>query len=131
MAGEKPLILIADDDENIRSILRLKLEASDFRVIEAKNGQEAVDTCKTEHPNLIVMDVSMPVMTGTEAVTHIKKDKKLRDIKVVFLSNYGEESELNAWLDQKYAKEMGVIDYIKKSEDISKIVEKITSLLHG
>ena len=131
MSGEKPFILITDDDENIRNILRLKLEALDMRVLEAKNGQEAIDACKKERPDLIVMDVSMPVMTGTEAVTHIKEDKDLQSIKIVFLSSYGEESELNAWMDQKYAKEIGAVDYIKKTDDIAKIVEKITTLLHG
>ncbi len=131
MPGEKPLILLTDDDASIRNILRIKLEAAQFEVVEAKNGQEAIDFCSKQRPDLIVMDVSMPVMTGTEAVTHIKEDPKLRDIKVVFLSSFGEESELNAWIDQKYAKELGAVDYMKKGEDIGKIIEKITTLLHG
>ena len=131
MQGEKPLILVTDDDANIRGILRLKLEAEHFRVVEASNGKEAIKKSKEEHPDLIVMDVGMPVMTGTEAVTLIKEDPKLHDIKVVFLSNFGEEDKLNAWLDQKYAKELGAVDYMKKSEDLSLIVEKIKALLNA
>jgi len=131
MEGEKPLILIVDDDADIRSILRIKLEAAGMRVVDAQDGQDAIDKSKHEHPALIVMDVRMPVMSGTEAVGIIKQDPKLRDIKIVFLSNFGEEDEINAWLDQKYAKELGAMDYMKKSEDLSKIVEKITSLLNA
>jgi len=131
MEGEKPLILIVDDDADIRSILRVKLEAAGLRVMEAQDGQDAIDKCKHERPALIVMDVRMPVMSGTEAVSLIKEDPKLRDIKIVFLSNFGEEDEINAWLDQKYAKELGAMDYIKKSEDLAVIVTKITTLLNG
>jgi CheY-like chemotaxis protein len=131
MEGEKPLILIADDDADIRSILRVKLEASGLRVVEAQDGQDAIDKCNHERPALIVMDVRMPVMSGTEAVSNIKEDPKLRDIKIVFLSNFGEEEEINAWLDQKYAKDLGAMDYIKKSEDLAVIVAKITTLLNG
>lgn len=131
MKQEKPLILVTDDDDTIRSILRLKLEAAEMRVLEARNGKEAIEQCSKERPDLIVMDVGMPVMTGTEAVAKIKEDPNLKDITVVFLSNFGEEDKLNAWLDQKYAKELGAVDYMKKSEDIALIVEKITSLIHG
>lgn len=129
MATQKPLVLIVDDDPDIRAILRTKLEASGLRVNEASNGQEGIDQCHKERPDLIVMDVRMPVMSGTEAVMHIKEDASLRDIKVVFLSNFGEEDEINAWIDQKYAREMGAVDYMKKSDDLSKIVEKIQALL--
>jgi two-component system phosphate regulon response regulator PhoB len=131
MEGEKPLILIVDDDADIRSILRVKLEAAGYRIAEAQDGQDAIDKCKHEPPALIIMDVRMPVMSGTEAVSVIKEDPKLKDIKVVFLSNFGEEEEINAWLDQKYAKEMGAMDYIKKSEDLVVIVQKITALLNA
>lgn len=131
MTSEKPLILVTDDDADIRNILHLKLEAAGFRVLEAQDGQDAINKCKQEHPALIVMDVRMPVMSGTEAVTIIKEDPKLKDVKIVFLSNFGEEQEINAWLDQKYAKELGALDYIKKSEDLSVIVTKVTSLLNA
>ncbi|MBP6885869.1 MAG: response regulator [Candidatus Pacebacteria bacterium] len=131
MDNAKPLILVTDDDASIRNILHIKLEAAGFRVSEATNGQEAIDFCKKEKPALIVMDVGMPVMSGTETVTAIKKDDAIKDIQIIFLSNFGEENELNAWLDQKFAKELGAVDYMKKSEDISKIIEKITSLVHA
>ena len=131
MADRKPNILLVDDDPDIRAILKTKLETSGMAVTEAENGQAAIDRCKLEHPDLIVMDVRMPVMSGTEAVMQIKEDPALKDIKVVFLSNFGEEEEINAWIDQKYAREMGAVDYMKKSDDLSSIVVKIEHLLNA
>ena len=128
MDDQKPLVLVVDDDADIRSILRTKLEAAGLRIMEAANGQEAIDICRKEKPCLIVMDVRMPVMSGTEAVSRIKDDPALRNIKVVFLSNFGEEAEVNAWIDQKYARELGALDYMKKSDDLGKIVAKIQEL---
>ena len=125
----QPLVLLVDDEPDIISILSTKLEAAGMRVVSASNGQEAIDTAKKEKPDLIVMDVRMPVMSGTEAVTKIKEDPALKDTKVVFLSNFGEEEEINAWIDQKFAREMGAMDYMKKSEDLGKIVAKIQQLL--
>ncbi len=127
----QPLILVVDDEPDIISILRTKLEAAGMRVISAQNGKEAIETARKEKPDLIVMDVRMPVMSGTEAVTKIKEDPALKDTKVVFLSNFGEEEEINAWIDQKFAREMGAMDYMKKSEDLGKIVAKIQQLLNA
>jgi CheY-like chemotaxis protein len=131
MQEPAPLVLVADDEKDIRTILRTKLEASGFRVIEAENGQDAIDKCRLERPALVVMDVRMPVMSGTEAVSRIKEDPSLKDIKIVFLSNFGEEQEINAWIDQKYAREIGAVDYIKKSDDLAAIMQKITNILHA
>lgn len=130
MGDTKPLILLADDDPDIRAILRTKLEATGFRVHEAENGQAAIDQCKQERPDLIIMDVRMPVMSGTEAVMRMKEDATLRDIKIVFLSNFGEEAETNTWIDQKYAREIGAVEYLKKSENLDTLVLKIQKLLH-
>ena len=127
----QPLVLVVDDEPDISAILRTKLEAAGMRVQTAANGKEAIVVATKEKPDLIVMDVRMPVMSGTEAITKIKEDPALRDTKVVFLSNFGEEEEINAWIDQKYAREMGAVDYIKKGEDLGKVVEKIQQLLNA
>ena len=131
MQEPAPLVLVADDEKDIRTILRTKMEASGFRVTEAENGQDAIDKCRLERPALVIMDVRMPVMSGTEAVARIKEDPSLKDIKIVFLSNFGEEQEINAWIDQKYAREIGAVDYIKKSDDLAAIMKKITDILHA
>jgi CheY-like chemotaxis protein len=127
--AKKPLILLADDDNDIRGILALKLRAAGLEVVEATNGQDAIDKAHQRPPDLIVMDVRMPVMSGTEAMGVIKSDPQTKDIKVVFLSNFGEEDEINAWIDQKFAREMGAVDYMKKSDDLQKIIAKIQEML--
>lgn len=127
----QPLVLIVDDEPDISGLLRTKLEAAGLRVTTASNGKEGVEAARKDHPDLIVMDVRMPVMSGTEAITRIKEDPALKETKVVFLSNFGEEEEINAWIDQKYAKEMGAVGYMKKSEDLSVLVEKIQQLLNA
>ena len=128
-APAKPLVLLADDDSQIRGILALKIKAAGFQVAEAENGQEAIDKCKQQKPDVIIMDVRMPIMSGTEAVTIIKNDPQLKDIKIIFFSNFGEDDELDAWLDQKYAKEMGAFDYVKKTDNLAKIVDKVKEVL--
>lgn len=128
-APVKPLVLLADDDAQIRAILAMKIAASDMEVIQAENGEDAIAKCRERKPDLIIMDVRMPIMSGTEAVMAIKEDPELKDIKIIFFSNFGEDDEVDSWIDQKYAKEMGAVDYIKKSEDLSKIVDKIKNML--
>jgi diguanylate cyclase (GGDEF)-like protein len=70
----KPKILIADDDEEIRDLLRYALEGEDYAVIEAHNGEEAVEKSRAEKPDLIILDVMMPKMTGFEACDVIRND---------------------------------------------------------
>jgi CheY-like chemotaxis protein len=129
MSAPTHRILIVDDDADIRSILTTKLEASGFQVVSAENGQEGIEKTKEGGIDLILMDVRMPIMSGTEAVSNMKTDEQLKAIPVIFLSNFGEEKEVDAWIDQKFAKDLGAIDYMKKSEDLSKIVERIKTAL--
>lgn len=129
MSAPTHRILIVDDDADIRSILTTKLEASGFQVVSAENGQEGIEKAKEGGIDLVLMDVRMPIMSGTEAVSNMKTDEQLKMIPVIFLSNFGEEKEVDAWIDQKFAKDLGAIDYMKKSEDLSKIVERIKNAL--
>jgi len=128
---QKPLILVVDDDEKLRDILRMKLEAVGFEVAVVGNGKEAIAAAKHRAPALIVMDVRMPVMSGTEAVVELKGDAKLKDIPVLFLSAFGEEDMDRAWIDTKIAKELGAVDFMKKTSSLSDIIAKIKELAHG
>jgi len=129
--SSEPLILVADDDEKLRGILRMKLEASGFEVIEAGNGEEAIAASLKTLPSLVVMDVRMPVLSGTEAVLKMKQDPKLQSIPVLFLSAFGEQDMDRAWIDKQVAHELGAVDYMKKTESLSMIVAKIKELVHG
>jgi CheY-like chemotaxis protein len=131
MSTPTKTILIADDETDIRSIIKTKLEAAGFAVTEASNGKEALESMRESRPDLVVMDVKMPVMNGVEAVGAMKGDDELKDILVVFLTNYGEDDIDNAWIDEKYAKEIGALGHIRKTDDLSVIVERIQGLLNG
>ena len=84
---EKPLILVVDDEQDLREIMSLKLTASGFDVITASDAKEAVAATKTSHPDLILMDIHMPGETGTDAALTIKQDPETKDTRIAFLSN--------------------------------------------
>lgn len=122
-------VLLVDDEEDLRTIVGAKLEAAGFEVQKATNGKEALELMRHEKPELVIMDVKMPIMNGVEAVSEMKGDEALKDIKVVFLTNYGEEDIENSWIDEKYAKEIGALGHIRKTDDLSVVVERINELV--
>ncbi len=79
-------ILVADDEPSNRSLLQRRLERAGYSVVTARDGREAVDNARATLPDLILLDVMMPVMDGLEACRVIKADEATRDIPVIFLS---------------------------------------------
>lgn len=117
-------ILLIEDDQFIRRICKNGLERSGFNVITAAEGDEGVKKAKKENPDLILLDLVMPYRNGFETIEQIKKDKQLKDIPIIILSNLGQESDI-----QKI-KELGAVDYLIKSDfKIKEVVEKIKSHL--
>ncbi|OGM99715.1 MAG: hypothetical protein A2817_02510 [Candidatus Yanofskybacteria bacterium RIFCSPHIGHO2_01_FULL_39_8b] len=127
----KYLILLIDDDENLREIFRAKLEAADFEFAEAKNGEEGVKKVKKIRPDLVLMDVQMPKMNGIEALSKIKSDPEIAGTKVFFLTNYGETNTADAPLDDRFAKDIGAVGHLRKTDDLNKILERIKQELSG
>ena len=101
-------ILIAEDERDIRDLVAFSLQFGGFQVVQAANGAEAVECAQAELPDLILMDVRMPRMTGYEACKMLKTLPAVRDIPVVFLSAKGQESEIQTGL------EAGAEEYILK-----------------
>ena len=85
-------ILIAEDERDIRDLITFTLGFAGYEVVAAANGEEALALARQEIPDLILMDVRMPRMTGYEACVAIKADAKLKDIPVIFLSAKGHGS---------------------------------------
>ena len=125
METNQPLILIVDDEGDFREILGTKLKAAGFLVEEASSGAEGLEKAGKIGPDLIILDVNMPNLSGVETLGQFKSDPVLAKIKVIFLTNYGDMKETALWLDEKFAREIGAYDYIRKSDDIDKIVEEI------
>lgn len=101
-------ILIAEDERDIRDLVAFTLRFAGHEVIAATNGEEAVELAPKINPDLILMDVRMPRMTGYEACKAMKANPQLKDIPVVFLSAKGQESEI------QQGKDAGAEDYLLK-----------------
>ena len=89
-------IVIAEDERDIRDLITFTLQFAGHEVIATSNGAEAVEAVKREKPDLVLMDVRMPRMTGYEACRRLKADPETAHIPVVFLSAKGQESEVHS-----------------------------------
>jgi len=92
-------ILIAEDERDIRDLVAFTLRFAGHEVFTAANGEEAVEMAPNVNPDLILMDVRMPRMTGYQACKIMKANPELKDIPVVFLTARGQESEIQEGLD--------------------------------
>jgi CheY-like chemotaxis protein len=83
---DRPLVLCADDDEDILALVALRLERAGYEVATAVDGVEAMELARERRPALAVLDVTMPRRTGLEVLAELRSDPGLRDVKVVILS---------------------------------------------
>lgn len=115
-------ILIAEDERDIRELIAFTLQFAGHEAISVANGAEAVEKALEISPDLILMDVRMPKMTGYQACEALKQRPETKDIPVIFLSAKGQESEIQEGLD------VGAVDYILKPfapDDLTEQVERI------
>ncbi len=101
-------ILIVEDNEDNRLIYSQYLAHAGYRVLEAGNGAEGLEVTRRERPDIILMDISMPVMDGLTATRHIKADPELRSIPVVALTAHAMAT------DEQLAREAGCDAYVSK-----------------
>jgi DNA-binding response OmpR family regulator len=116
-------ILIAEDERDIRELVTFTLRYAGHDVHQASNGEEALNMAKELIPELILMDVRMPKMTGYEACRHMKADDTLKHVPVVFLSAKGQETEIQTGL------EVGATDYILKPFAPDQLIKRVSEIL--
>ncbi len=116
-------ILIAEDERDIRDLITFTLRFAGHEVVPTANGEEAYQTAQVVLPDLILMDVRMPRMTGYEACEHLKACEATRNIPVVFLSAKGQENEVRTGL------EAGAEEYILKPFAPDQLTERIKTIL--
>jgi CheY-like chemotaxis protein len=116
-------ILVADDDPDILSIVSMSLETQGYTVHKATNGREAVDLARQHHPDLILMDMMMPVVSGYEAVGELKADASTKDIVIVGLSAKAMAT------DMERASDAGIDGYITKPFRIAQVLSVVESYL--
>jgi signal transduction histidine kinase len=118
-----PLLLLAEDNEGNIATMSAYLEAKGYRVIIARDGQEAIALARINHPNLILMDIQMPVMDGLEATKQIRLDPVLASIPIIALTALAMAGDRQKCLDA------GVNEYISKPIKLSTLFQKIQSFL--
>ncbi len=126
---EKPLILIADDETDIRDVVKMKLEASGFKVEGAADGEEAVQKAKELVPDLIILDVVMPKMDGVSALFKLKEDEKTKGIKVFLFTGKGDPRPDIVEVNKKFALESGAVGFIRKEVDLDELVVKLNEAI--
>ena len=116
-------ILIAEDEPDIRELVAFTLRFAGHEVTTTANGEEALQQASQLIPDIIIMDVRMPKMTGYDACRAMKADVMLKDIPVMFLSAKGQDSEIQAGLD------VGAEEYLLKPFAPTQLAERVKVIL--
>jgi len=127
--GTQPLILIIDDEQGFRDIAEAKLSSKGFNVKTATSAKEGIELAQKARPDLILMDVQMPDKDGIQATIELNENPQTTGIKIIFLTNLGDTWPSVTEVNRKFAKEIGAMDYFKKSGDYDMLVEKIREAL--
>ncbi|HEY3314746.1 MAG TPA: response regulator transcription factor [Bacillota bacterium] len=120
MAGDKPRILVVDDEPNIRELIRLYLEKEGFTVVESEDGQAALDNLRQEPPDLAILDLMLPKLDGREVCREVRKSSSLP---IIMLTARDEE------VDRVLGLEMGADDYLTKPFSPRELVARVRAVL--
>jgi two-component system, cell cycle response regulator DivK len=118
-----PKLLLVEDNEMNRDMLSRRLERKGYRVAIAVDGQQGIDLARAESPELILMDMSLPVVDGWEATRRIKADEKTKAIPIIALTAHAMSG------DREKALEAGADEYDTKPVDLPRLLGKIEALL--
>lgn len=116
-------ILIADDEEDIRLIIRLALEDKGYAILTASNGLEALEKAGAEKVDLIILDAAMPKMDGYEACRRLKDNPSTKDIPVIFLT------AIDMLKDKRKGYRLGAAAFIAKPFEVNLLIEEIEGIL--
>lgn len=116
-------ILIVDDEPNIVMSLEYTFKKNNYEVFIARDGQEALELLKTTYPDVIILDVMMPLVDGYATLEQIRKDANLTHTKVMFLSAKNKESDIEKGMA------LGADAYLTKPFSIKKVVDQVADLL--
>ena len=119
----KRKILVVDDEKIISDTVTLILQSRNYEVITASNGSEGVMKARSEHPDLILLDIMMPVMNGHDACAKLKEDKSTKKIPVLMLTGQGERDAVMK------ARLTGADDYVLKPFTMATLLTKINQQL--
>ena len=117
------LIVVADDDVDIRDLVEFKLRTLGHRIVTVADGTSAIDACRAARPDLAVLDVMMPGLTGLEAVREMRRAPELSDIPVILLTARAQQSDVQTGFD------CGADDYLTKPFSPKELASRVEALL--
>jgi DNA-binding response OmpR family regulator len=120
---EQPLVLAADDDDDILALVAFRLERSGYTVIQAHDGQEALDLALSEKPDLAVLDVMMPKLDGFELTRRLRAEEATSRMPIILLTARAQDTDV----DQGFA--AGADDYIRKPFSPQELRTRVQAIL--
>jgi DNA-binding response OmpR family regulator len=119
----RPLILVADDDPDIRSLVTLRLERSGYEVVAAGDGEQAFAAALERAPDLALLDVMMPKLDGYELTERLRREEATRHLPVILLTARVQETDIARGV------EAGADDYVKKPFSMSELRDRVQAVL--
>ena len=120
---DRRLVLVADDEEDIRALVAFRLQRAGYHVITAADGEEALTLATTRLPDLIVLDMMMPKATGLEVTRSLRGQDSTKDIPVILLTARAQEADVASGF------EAGADDYVKKPFSPKDLQSRVQTLL--
>lgn len=118
-------VLIVDDESDIVSTIQYRLKFCEFEVVTASNGKEGLEKAANEKPDLILLDINMPIMDGHQMLEHLRNRPELRDIPVIMLTAYSDTRDIAK------AANLNIVDYVTKPFDFTELMGKISNALEN
>jgi DNA-binding response OmpR family regulator len=121
--GDRPVVLVADDDEDIRDLVAFRLDRAGYEVLRAGDGQQALDLAREHHPDLAVLDVMMPKLTGYDVTRELRANQETSRIPVILLTARVQEADVARGF------EAGADDYVKKPFSPQELKARVQAVL--
>lgn len=123
--ADRKKVAVVEDDPMISNLVKLKMEKSGYEVVVGENGKTGLELITEHLPDLVILDVMMPIMDGFEVLRRIKADERTRDIPVIMLTARGMEDDILKGFDS------GAVDYVTKPFSISELAARAGRILAG
>ncbi len=121
--GDRPVVLVADDDDDIRDLVAFRLDRAGYEVLRAGDGQQALDLAREHQPDLAVLDVMMPKLTGYDVTRELRANQETSRIPVILLTARVQEADVARGF------EAGADDYVKKPFSPQELKARVQAVL--